>query len=129
MTMTEINDHTPIKAGDLVPVTSRRHGNFGQTFVYRAEPYHGSCRDHCDLYDGKRCPDTCTRYVGGDDIVFKLAGPLAAFNEEDLVMTHTQRANVRMENMTEEERRREDASLRSLRSQTKKLLAQEQDKE
>lgn len=126
--MEKINDLTPIKAGDLVPVTSRRHGNFGQTFVYRAEPYHGSCRDNCDLWDGAQCQGTCTKYEGGDDIVFKLAGPLAAFNEEDLVMTPVQQANVRLGKMTEEERRREDASLRSLRSQAKKL-AQEQDKE
>lgn len=128
--MAEINDLTPIKAGDLVPVVCRRKGDdYKKTYVYRAVSYRGRCRDHCDLHDGKRCLGTCTRYVGGDDIVFKLAGPLAAFNEEDLVLTHTQRANVRIEKMTEEERRREDASLRSLRSQTKKLLAQEQDKE
>jgi hypothetical protein len=78
---------TPIKAGDLVPVI--RRNNEGKIYVYKAANYKGHCSDHCDLYNG-HCPGTCTKYEGGDNVVFKLQGPIYLFRYHELTLTPMQ---------------------------------------
>lgn len=80
--MGKINDLTPIiKYGDLIPYRDN---------VYRAVQYTGKCRHSCVLWDGARCPGTCTKYEGGENVVFQLAGPLRAFRLKDLTLTRMQ---------------------------------------